>query len=1077
MLLQPSALRLVVSALLILIPCSAALQAEPRGGQDAAARSTEVTLRAFTEADARRLKIAAGSTARGQAAATAAALAGEYAWQLHAQQRVADAAAWFHREQQLRAESYGIWSQLLDDDFRRLNDQAGRLQSADDAAGWSALWTAAVDVTENAHLAEGRHLNTVELRRGAASLTAMSDQALYAIADAVTSALRQNRISAWMLASEHNDPVRAMDAATTLVHVSRSALQIEAPAGFDHEAPIRVRRALADALDTLGTTAHNRGRFDDADRHLQEALAVRQAIPEVHQNRRLHETLGRLARLYRDTGRLTEARTAFESALADAERQAHAIADGTIDPASAAILDGAADLSRDLGELLEAQGHYAAAIERYRTAEQQADQAGVLLASASTRIPQFERAMALNALRIRTMVPLLHARLGEVESAQSELRQLGERLLALGDSGASVAAFTARLGTLDLSLGNVERAAQTFEAAFDYFSRARNLTGTIYAELALATALSRTGETVAASRHADAAYFLADSSGLATWKARAAILSARLLIARGISAGVDSRIAVIRDGAPLLGVEDRAAGLVVEGLRNEQQRNSRAAADLYRRAVEEIEFLRAEPLSLERFYDAQSHYEPYEHLISLLLRDGNVADAFRYTVLSRSKELRESQDDGVVAALPELLPLVTEERELRSVIRALAGITRDTGATVSANQQALGKAVERWREVANTLTEFHPAYKAFVDPPSLADVQAALPADTALLAYVAPLDTALSILVITKDLAEVFASPVPPADLWRQIAGLRGQASYKTTWPLFEPDLDRFRKLYDALIAPAQAALKGKSRLLILPSRGVHYVPFPALARRTGSGDRYLIEDVEIVNLSGAALSAMQRSPHRPRTATRLTAVADPLGNLPAALAEVDAVARLFESPLILRQGQATKAALGGVIEGTAILHVAAHGVLDSRRPSASHLALAPKDDPSGKLSVGDIRSLSLPGVALVTLSACQASLGQGEPRGLAVSSLSDAFLIAGADSVVGTLWEVEDNAAGDLMIAFYRHLTAGACKASALRDAQISMLRRRDAAHPYFWAAFVLFGDWGDLDGQRGSCGVAAVQ
>ena len=95
----------------------------------------------------------------------------------------------------------------------------------------------------------------------------------------------------------------------------------------------------------------------------------------------------------------------------------------------------------------------------------------------------------------------------------------------------------------------------------------------------------------------------------------------------------------------------------------------------------------------------------------------------------------------------------------------------------------------------------------------------------------------------------------------------------------------------------------------------------------------------------------------------------------------------------------------------------------------------------------------------LVTLSACET--GVGTPAGEAgVVSLEQAFLIAGARSVVASLWNVEDHSTTALMKAFYGHLAHHEDKAEALAHAKREMLERYGNIAPYYWAAFVLVGD-----------------
>jgi CHAT domain-containing protein len=103
---------------------------------------------------------------------------------------------------------------------------------------------------------------------------------------------------------------------------------------------------------------------------------------------------------------------------------------------------------------------------------------------------------------------------------------------------------------------------------------------------------------------------------------------------------------------------------------------------------------------------------------------------------------------------------------------------------------------------------------------------------------------------------------------------------------------------------------------------------------------------------------------------------------------------------------------------------------------------------------------LNLQGTELVILSACDS--GAGEVRiGEGVMSLRRAFRIAGADTVLASQWNVSDEAARRLMTEFIRRWRSGQARATAWRGAQLSLLRSKDFANPYFWAAFTLTGDW----------------
>jgi CHAT domain-containing protein len=107
---------------------------------------------------------------------------------------------------------------------------------------------------------------------------------------------------------------------------------------------------------------------------------------------------------------------------------------------------------------------------------------------------------------------------------------------------------------------------------------------------------------------------------------------------------------------------------------------------------------------------------------------------------------------------------------------------------------------------------------------------------------------------------------------------------------------------------------------------------------------------------------------------------------------------------------------------------------------------------------VREITQLSL-SANLVTLSACNTATGKLEGEE-GVDGLAEAFLLAGAKSVVGALWNVDDSATDTLMRSFYIHLATGEDKASPLRQARLDYLERLGDRPPIFWAGFKLLGD-----------------
>ena len=212
----------------------------------------------------------------------------------------------------------------------------------------------------------------------------------------------------------------------------------------------------------------------------------------------------------------------------------------------------------------------------------------------------------------------------------------------------------------------------------------------------------------------------------------------------------------------------------------------------------------------------------------------------------------------------------------------------------------------------------------------------------------------------------------------------------------------------------------------------------------------------------------------------------------------------LFPDAKVLTGPQASKAELE-LVKSPTILHIATHGFflqneadeqaekkasensvttssrktrgvqggLDTENPLLrSGLALAGanfekdgKED--GILTALEASNLNLWGTKLVTLSACDTGVGAVR-NGEGVYGLRRAFFIAGAETVVMSLWPISDSVTRELMTAYYRGLKAGLGRGDALRQAQLAMLNRKGREHPFYWASFIQVGEWANLDGKR---------
>jgi CHAT domain-containing protein len=127
--------------------------------------------------------------------------------------------------------------------------------------------------------------------------------------------------------------------------------------------------------------------------------------------------------------------------------------------------------------------------------------------------------------------------------------------------------------------------------------------------------------------------------------------------------------------------------------------------------------------------------------------------------------------------------------------------------------------------------------------------------------------------------------------------------------------------------------------------------------------------------------------------------------------------------------------------------------------------AAAAVDD--GILTALEASGLNLWGTKLVVLSACDTGLGVVH-NGEGVYGLRRAFVLAGAESLVMSLWPASDYSTRNLMTSYYRNLKQGLGRGAALRQVQLDMLRRDPQLHPFYWANFIQSGEWANLDGRR---------
>jgi CHAT domain-containing protein len=369
----------------------------------------------------------------------------------------------------------------------------------------------------------------------------------------------------------------------------------------------------------------------------------------------------------------------------------------------------------------------------------------------------------------------------------------------------------------------------------------------------------------------------------------------------------------------------------------------------------------------------------------------------------------------------------------------------------------------------------------------VADLQAALDDRTALLSYFVgarPADgqTAASVLVVTREQVRPFLVQhgIPPF----QGLVVDGQSMPSPTGFAVAATREavQARPGADRVSAEGADALEhdwwsyfgdgavldglreqGVDHLCAIPHGPLHYHPL----HLAGTRERPLADDWIVSYLPNLHLFVSRRGRpaarrHRSRV---LTAIglgfegANPhdLPPLPGAVDEAEAVAKAFGGTLV-PEPQATEAAVAQALEDSRFVHLATHGRHDADAPAFQCLYLTPDAGSDGRLQAHELLSLDLRGLDLVTLSACETALGRFDASDN-LRGLPAALMLSGVSTVVGTLWEVEDETSERFFTELYQRLRAGDGCLDAFRGAQT--VTRAD--HPQYrdWGAFYLAGDW----------------
>ncbi len=612
-------------------------------------------------------------------------------------------------------------------------------------------------------------------------------------------------------------------------------------------------------------------------------------------------------------------------------------------------------------------------------------------------------------------------------------------------------------------LGDVERAVRGLDAAHALFLADDNRVAVASTDLRRAALELQLGDAGAALPRAEAASAALREAGVESWHWQAELTAADALVALGQLRAAHRRLRHTLNATQEL-PELRAACHTRLGELLLRQGDADAARTQFEQAVEQGEVQRMS-LPGDEFRTAYGadKQRPYDALIELAVDEPGPSAS--WTVLqaierARAPTLRTTLEQGesntgIDAGRREQLHWLQGQWQ-----QSIAAGELDRAQQLQARMRGLERAwLEEYRRAqaaAGAAPSARPS-KALGVLDSAEALCAAMPADTAMVVFALVGERLVACVATRKDLTHVTASA---AGLIERIEQLRFQidalrfgvpALRRHAAQMAQRCQGQLQALHALIWQPLARAVQSHQRVVVVPHRVLHYVPFAAL--HDGVAPLLDRHEISLAPSVGLWLNGRAAAAEPPVAWRRVAAFGVGGDTLPHVEAEVCAVAQAFTSQpggsaTVRLDQQATQAALREALAGADVLHLACHGQFRADSPYFSALHLG-----DGPLTVRDAATLPLK-AQLVTLSACETGVSKIAP-GDELLGLLRGFLMAGAPRVLSTHWTVDDASTATLMAAFYRGVLAGARPAAALRAAQQTLAREQP--HPYHWAAFAL--------------------
>lgn len=890
------------------------------------------------------------------------------------------------------------------------------------------------------------------------------------------------------------------------------------------------RNGMGTVFDIFGSIYANQGNYPKALKSHQQALAVERELKNLAKE---SIVLNNTAKVYSKQGNYVEALKFTQQALEIAVAQG----DHT---GQIAFLLSLGDIQRAYGNYAEALEIYQKALTLTRQSSARSKEAAILLSISQAYGDQGNYAKALEnanqALKIQQEIGepanvaltlnalgVTHRKLGQFQQALNFQQQALDLTRKIG-AGSQETGILLNIAASYREQGKPDLALQTYQQALS-IAKSR---GEIETESIVLTGIGKLylnqSQPTDAMTNLQQALNMQRQIGVRS--AEADTLQAIGQAHIQLNQPTEAQTALQRSLILANEIGDRATeaqALANLGQVSAQQAQPEVAIAFYKQSVNITEQIRQGLQTLSR--DQQASYtetvsDRYRELADLLISQGRLSEAQQVLELLKLEELREFTRSAASGQSSGVLVLDAEQviLDLFGSFTNFAKQLYDCEQTQCANLGPLRDQLDaRTIQFNQDINGFRKTLQERLaqDPGSLTsdDLDA-----TARQIVTAEPGTVLIYPLVLKDkirillairageqgvLFRAFETEVKQETLWQKVNQFRQQLGDATpSGPVHsvEEVQETASQLYEWLIKPLEAEIQaeGVRHLVFSLDRSTRYIPMAALF--DASQQQYLIQRYAVSTILSARLTntteRLSANPaENPVLAMGLSMPVGSFSALDSVPSELDGIVKtnaadvegVYPGDEFLNP-DFTFANLRDNLSRHRILHIASHAEFEAP-PENSFILSA-----DGEIRIDRIQTLAnygLSNIHLVVLSACRTGVGGPDASGIEVPGISFYFLSKQVESVMASLWAVNDGSTSLLMQQFYRNLAQGMSKAKALQQAQLSLIERQPVgdsqsirsdvnvtpdgsvavtsrsgatssgyAHPYYWAPFILIGN-----------------